>query len=359
MNKNIPFRLVSDSFVVQGASRALIADTGRKEYHLIPKILGHILQTEKGNTIDEVIEKYATNDDEKEILIDYFSFLQEHELLLFSNQLALYSDIGLDWDFPGLIANSIIDFGLENIAYLPKIVSSLEDLGCRYVQLRFFENINITTLEQVITYFDNSIIEYVDVTIPYDGNTPNYYEKLVIENSRINSLVIFEYPNHQTYSKQNIQGRGGIFTYPNKITASSCGIVSPHFFGANIHLLTESQHHNTCLNRKVSIDQNGEIKNCPSMAESYGNIKDTTLQVALNHPDFKKYWNIKKDQIAVCQDCEFRHICTDCRAYLETPEDIYSKPLKCGYNPYTCEWQDWSTNPLKEKAMKYYNIEKY
>jgi hypothetical protein len=43
---------------------------------------------------------------------------------------------------------------------------------------------------------------------------------------------------------------------------------------------------------------------------------------------------------------------------LENPEDILSKPLKCGYNPYTCEWEDWSTNPLKEKAIKYYNLEK-
>lgn len=58
----------------------------------------------------------------------------------------------------------------------------------------------------------------------------------------------------------------------------------------------------------------------------------------------------------VCQDCEFRHICTDCRACLDEPEDIYSKPLKCGYNPYTAEWQDWSSNPLKEKTIQYYRL---
>lgn len=85
-----------------------------------------------------------------------------------------------------------------------------------------------------------------------------------------------------------------------------------------------------------------------------GNIKDTTLQEALDHPDFRKYWNITKDQIAVCKDCEFRYICTDCRAYIENPEDIYSKPLKCGYNPYTSEWEEWSTNPLKQTAIDFY-----
>ena len=93
------------------------------------------------------------------------------------------------------------------------------------------------------------------------------------------------------------------------------------------------------------------------MPESFGNIKDTTLEQALNHPNFKKYWNITKDQTEVCKDCEFRHICTDCRAYIEKPEDQYSKPLKCGYNPYTNEWGEWSTNPLKQKVIEYYGMQ--
>ena len=141
----------------------------------------------------------------------------------------------------------------------------------------------------------------------------------------------------------------------DEITSSNhCGIISPDYFTINIKTFTEAQKHNTCLNRKISIDTEGYIRNCPSMKEHYGNIKDTTLQQALEHPDFKKYWFVNKDQISVCKDCEFRYICTDCRAYIENPEDMYSKPLKCGYNPYTCEWEEWSTNPLKQKAIDHY-----
>lgn len=35
---------------------------------------------------------------------------------------------------------------------------------------------------------------------------------------------------------------------------------------------------------------------------------------------------------------------------------MYAKPLKCGYNPYTCEWEEWSTNPLKQQAIDYYGM---
>jgi hypothetical protein len=36
---------------------------------------------------------------------------------------------------------------------------------------------------------------------------------------------------------------------------------------------------------------------------------------------------------------------------------MYSKPLKCGYNPYTCEWEEWSTHPMKQKAIEYYGMQ--
>ena len=97
------------------------------------------------------------------------------------------------------------------------------------------------------------------------------------------------------------------------------------------------------------------------MPESFGNIKTTSLEKALEHSHFKKYWNLTKDSIETCKDCEFRNICTDCRAYTErnymNKEGLdISKPLKCGYDPYTGKWEEWSKNPLKQKAIQYYGF---
>ena len=137
----------------------------------------------------------------------------------------------------------------------------------------------------------------------------------------------------------------------------NCGVINEDFFCININSIALNSCNNSCLFKKISIDKDGSIKNCPSMSQNFGNIKNTTLDEALKHPDFKKYWNVTKDMIDVCKDCEFRHICTDCRAYVEEPENQYSKPLKCGYNPYTNEWEEWSTNPLKQKAIEYYGMQ--
>ena len=145
---------------------------------------------------------------------------------------------------------------------------------------------------------------------------------------------------------------GNIILINQKIVSNvHCGLINSEYFSINIKTFTEAQKHNTCLNRKISIDLDGEIKNCPSMNKSYGNIKDINLMEAIEKPGFKDLWYIHKDQVEVCKDCEFRYICTDCRAYIQNPDNIYSKPAKCGYNPYTATWGEYNptNNPLHSK----------
>jgi SPASM domain peptide maturase of grasp-with-spasm system len=144
---------------------------------------------------------------------------------------------------------------------------------------------------------------------------------------RVSAIYVYGAPKTETLYLSE-QGMGHLFFIESSISSEShCGIISAASFSINIQTFTEAQKHNTCLNRKISIDKDGYIKNCPSMKQHYGNIRDTSLQQALEHPDFKKDWNVHKDQIKICKDCEFRYICTDCRAYVEDPQDeIHSFP---------------------------------
>ena len=75
------------------------------------------------------------------------------------------------------------------------------------------------------------------------------------------------------------------------------------------------------------------------MKQSFGHILKTNLNDVVNNSKFKKLWTINKDKIDVCQDCEYRYICTDCRAYIKDSNDIYSQPAKCNYNPYIAKWE--------------------
>ncbi len=75
------------------------------------------------------------------------------------------------------------------------------------------------------------------------------------------------------------------------------------------------------------------------MLENYGNINDVDLKEVVDSKEFQKLWQIKKDNIKVCKDCEFRHMCMDCRAFRKDENDLYSQSAKCNYNPYIAKWK--------------------
>lgn len=133
------------------------------------------------------------------------------------------------------------------------------------------------------------------------------------------------------------------FTDP--VTPTSCGQVAPGYFSVNMEHFMEALHFNSCLNRKISIAADGQIKACPSMGHSCGKAGEISLKAAAQDQVLVQLGRITKDQVAVCRDCEFRYICTDCRAYLSDPSDIYSKPAKCSYDPYTATWAEATGEP--------------
>ena len=88
------------------------------------------------------------------------------------------------------------------------------------------------------------------------------------------------------------------------------------YFTTNRKFYRESLIANTCLNGKICVERNGQIKNCPSIAKSYGAINSVKVKDIIADQSFVKLWFITKDQIDICRDCEFKNICSDCRGYL-------------------------------------------
>ncbi len=354
------FILHSNCIPIKGSKRALIFDLQRNKFKFIPLDLFDILDSENRSIDFNRIIENQVDDDSKEIIIEYFDFLKEQDFGFWSlhNLEHLFPKLSKEWDVPSIISNAIIDLNTLNLSYFSKIINQLVDLNCLDFQVRFFTELNLNSLKSILTQLENSKIKSIEIFFKwYNDINLDLLNSVVEKNKRVKALFIYNAPKQlKSIYKSSLVGHIIFLSSPN-LNVTDCGNISPSYFAINNETYTESQQHNTCLNRKISIDVNGEIKNCPSMTKSYGNIKDTTLAEAIEKTGFKDLWFINKDKIHVCKDCEFRYICTDCRAYIENPEDIYSKPLKCGYNPYSAEWEEWSTNPLKQKAIEFYGMQ--
>ncbi len=343
-------------FWVKGYNRSLIIDTQRKKYFPVPNALVDFLEQAEGCALDKSIKDYGTTREDMLILEEYVDFLIDNDIVFLCDSQEEYRrfpPMDLHWQYPAHITNAVVevttpddvkrmnDFqGPFYIPYVQFIIrSAIEHLNEleQFLQLMLLRNVKGIQL-----VFDNSSCFSEQALIALCNRYP-LIESLYAFNSPVNTTV----KSLKTFLVMTTQAEfGNIY----------CGVVHQKYFTPLLSHYIEAQEHNTCLNRKMAVDINGNIRNCLSMQESYGNIATARISEIAFDTAFRKYWNLKKDDIRVCKDCEFRYICTDCRAYLEDPSDIKSKPLKCGYDPYTCEWEDWSTHPMKQPAIVFYNL---
>lgn len=119
-----------------------------------------------------------------------------------------------------------------------------------------------------------------------------------------------------------------------KLDACQCGDVGSVKKRSQTQFFIKSRNANNCLSGKVSVDHQGLICNCASMRERFGNVGDAAvdLRKIFYSENFRRMWNITKDTVETCKDCEFRYACLDCRCFL-SGRNINSKPLKCSYKP--------------------------
>ncbi len=355
IDQSLPFLLYANCIPVKGATRSTICDVGRNTYYFIPNDLYDIINVYEGKSIEHLKKKYSK--EVHNIIDDYFNFLVRLELVFFTDSVKSFPKIEVsEWKSPFEILQFIIDID-QNSTYLnSNLLKEVIKFSPKHIQFRYYNSPALDELTNYIKLFDTSCIEGIEIILPYDEKySYEDYNLIAKSNLRVNSIIITSAPYDKYKGVFSKNSTANIIYVKNKITQHSyCGVINHRNFAVNLETFSESFNYNTCLNKKMSIDVNGNIRNCPSMQESFGHVENTKFEEALNNTNFKAYWGITKEQIDICKDCEFKRICTDCRAYTEKPDNKFSKPLKCGYDPYTNVWENWSENILKQAVMENY-----
>ncbi len=348
-------KLFSSCKIVKGYVNSLIMDVQRGIYISIPNTLYEVIKILEKKTIEEI--KTVIDNENSEVFDSYIDFLTGNELGFLTNEPKNYVYHDYDKiDIPSY--NAILDLSAPFLN--DEILIQLEYINIEALHLNIYSTINSEQIKEILNKIVKlTTLKYVSILCMYSKVlNESILCDLAYFYPILSQITVYSSPFEKCISNNVIN-----INYDSRklVTPKSCGLISSKHFKCNNDLYKESHYFNSCIAGKISIDINGNIKNCPSMAKEYGNTKNITLKEALNHKDFKKYWKLTKDEIEVCKDCEYRYICTDCRAYTERSHTSKegldtSKPLKCGYNPYTGEWEDWNKNILKQKAIKYYGM---
>lgn len=353
------FNLYSDILITKGFSRILISDLNRNRSNLYPLELYELISELKNYSIEDVLENYDS--DSRRIVHEYLEYLvnKEYGFISEGDWEKGFVSISKSFNTPEIINNIFIE--LDQLELSDVLCESINNLKIKHIVLLCNNPTSIQEIIQLDRIFENSTIEGIELYSPDSGAIDKHFLQILHEKTkRINRIVIYRAAAEKRFDETDFR-----FEYVfinHQITINSCGKVRTEDFNTNMSKVLESLNFNSCLYKKIGIDSRGNIKNCPAMPESFGNIHEITLEEALKNKNSTKYWQLTKEEIMICKDCEFRNVCTDCRAYTDRNQfndaglDI-SKPLKCGYDPYSNEWSEWSLNPLKQQAISYYGFE--
>jgi uncharacterized protein len=96
--------------------------------------------------------------------------------------------------------------------------------------------------------------------------------------------------------------------------------------------------YNSCWGKRIAVTNDRKIRPCIYSEIIIGDIEEDTIgEIILKA---KKYWEITKDKVSKCKDCELRYICFDCREIaFRKKGELFDENPYCNYNPYKGIWE--------------------
>lgn len=328
MKNNLVIKLHSDISFTKGRNRSILIDFNRKKIDYVPNSMADILLeiVEKNVTIDQLKEGHSDKD--KLVIQEYLDHLIKNEYAFFTETPELFSPLDESIEASGVLTNAIIDIGEFVPRRFELSIRQLSDMNCPHLEIRIFSTLSYQNIMQIVeTTIDTNFRSVQLIIQDSPAISYSFIENLFEKSNRLLKITVSNSDKNET---KDMGGRTFQYTSHQIIDENHCGYVHLAYFNLDKSNYLIGKNYNSCLYGKLSIDQHGHIKNCPAMKASFGKVESTLIEDVISDSDFKTMWNIKKDNIDECKNCELRYICSDCRAFTKNNE-VYSRPTHCSY----------------------------
>jgi hypothetical protein len=302
---------------VKGYLRTCIYDLSRCDYDLIPNDIFDKLQENVDHEKDLILQ----NCDNEEL--KWMNFLLKKEYIYFIPSLFKknFKDFDLTFKASSIITNAVLDV----VEYRTDLnVNILEELNCKHLAIRFFcEKPDVNKIANFLKDFlenitFNSIDVFISKSYSKQEMSVKEYKAIFEEIKTLNKLELFEASNE---NKEN-------------------DIFIPKFI-CDINSFIESNKYNLYFNKKIRVSSSGEIFNGVETNAIHGKINKLSKQEVIDLIKSSKVsdlWDINKDRMDVCKDCEFRYMCLDNRVPDRRIDGTLYYKSECSYNPYIAKW---------------------
>ena len=323
------FKFISTAQIVDGHIRSCIYDLERSTYYYIPKALSEIILEYSGKIEWEIL--YKLFPDQKPILKEYYDFLVNHDLIFFTDCPSCFPELTLNYDYPGVISNCIIELN-SNIIDEKKT--------------RVLDTLNISAFEIIVEYksqfkelcdlmplIETTRCRSICISI-INGMFDQHELELLTKNS--NKLTHIFYSHDIEELGSNLLNGVSLIRKKTLINQDS---YTPRFV-VNLSFYIEAINYNPFFNKKLYIDKKGRVSNFPqsNIKEQFPLSKRQFINLIENDV-FGKFWSLNKDFIENCKHCEHRYMCFDNRIPVKNLNNNWEYSSSCNYNPYLAKWK--------------------
>jgi len=289
--------------IVRGGQQSIICDLQHNRLKSIPHELESVVNMLRKQPF-QIVKNIFKGVDAK-IFDSYTTFLLKNKFAFFTLHPERFPEIVSEWKSPEKINNAIIEYSFQNYNLLD-ILNSLECMQTKFIEFRFttlHEN-NKNELQQIFSFCQNSMLRSCRVYIPSNNEKSNKEViELLYKYSVIDTIVFYQ---HKIPKHFNIQSINIVYITEslNEITVAQ---VSDSYLVNNIQYFYEAHTFNPYYNKKVSIDRQGNIKNCIKNIAVFGNVNIDDLEIIISTDSFREFWHINHDKITDIADSEFRY----------------------------------------------------
>ncbi len=200
---------------------------------------------------------------------------------------------------------------IDDKCWLPPCVEEEEEYWAEYsveesnLELHLEEGVDLSTVLEKLEYYSIYKIVFYGQKIP---EIPNQQIEIVKKEKDFEKCV----------NRTRINGEFGQITEP---------------------IYRFNKKHNSCWGKKVAITRDGKVRPCIYSTIVVGDIDKDDIDDIMEK--MKEYWDITKDKVEKCRDCELRFVCFDCREIARREGgDMFSANPGCHYDPYKGTWSE-------------------
>ena len=334
MPNNLFFKLYANCIPVRGAAESLIMDLQRGEHFSIPNKLMDVLELVHENIPIKEVKKHFNGDYNKGIDA-FFGMLEVNEYGFFSNEPESFPNISTQFEFPSKIVSSIISLNENTKFNLSSLLIKLDDLGCQIIQIRILDSYPIEFIKEALINVSESDIKNLELFVPDKFSTDEKLIELMHTSLRV-SMVVYDSSKERKLKILRHRNRY-VYFIEDTLSKESKELYGKHLMKCNMNFYCEAKNFNVGLNKKITIDESGEISNYFSHKESFGNIESIEIEKLLQDEEFRYKWLINNDKIEKCKDCQYRYMCLS-NSDIVKNNDKFFKVDNCGFNPLKNTW---------------------